>query len=75
MKSFRLLHPQTKGAYTTVFAAATPKTREEIVSGNYIVTPNVISAQAASALDDGRQRELWEFTEELLKGIEVGFTP
>ncbi|KAK0434354.1 hypothetical protein EV421DRAFT_1717694 [Armillaria borealis] len=63
------LHPQTRGAYTSVFAACMSRDNPNISHGAYIFPPNVAIAQAPVALDESRQRQLAEFTEELLGGI------
>ncbi|KAK0495171.1 NAD-P-binding protein [Armillaria luteobubalina] len=63
------LHPQTRGAYTSVFAACMSRDNPNISHGAYIFPPNVAISQAPAALDENRQRQLAEFTEELLQGI------
>ncbi|KAG7444862.1 uncharacterized protein BT62DRAFT_1028892 [Guyanagaster necrorhizus] len=65
------LHPQTRGAYTSVFAACMPRDNPNISHGAYIFPPNVAVAQAPAALDESRQRQLSKFTEELLRSIGV----
>ncbi|KAK0470104.1 NAD-P-binding protein [Desarmillaria tabescens] len=66
-----LMHPQTTGAYTSVFAACAPRDNPEISQGAYIYPPNIAIAQAPAALDEDRQRKLVDFTEEFLKSIGV----
>ncbi|KAG7444866.1 NAD(P)-binding protein [Guyanagaster necrorhizus] len=66
-----VMHPQTLGAYTSVFAACAPRDNPEISQGAYIYPPNVAVAQAPAALDEVRQRQLAEFTEEFLQSIGV----
>ncbi|PBK58216.1 hypothetical protein ARMSODRAFT_1010241 [Armillaria solidipes] len=64
-----VLHPQTRGAYTSVFAACMSRDNPNITHGAYIFPPSVAVAQAPAALDENRQRQLAEFTEEFLRGI------
>jgi len=66
-----MLHPQEQGAFTSVFAACAPRDSPEISHGAYICPPNVIRPQAKSALDEERQKQLFDFTETLLKEMEV----
>ncbi|KAK0204517.1 NAD-P-binding protein [Desarmillaria ectypa] len=66
-----MMHPQTTGAYTSVFAACAPRDSPEISQGAYIYPPNIAIAQAPAALDEDRQRKLVEFTEEFLRSIGV----
>ncbi|KAK0204515.1 hypothetical protein DFS33DRAFT_1258689 [Desarmillaria ectypa] len=63
------MHPQTRGAYTSVFAACAPRDNPEISHGAYIFPPNVAVVQAPAALDEDKQRQLKDFTEELLHNI------
>ncbi|PBK75291.1 hypothetical protein ARMSODRAFT_927298 [Armillaria solidipes] len=58
-----VMHPQTTGAYTSVFAACAPRDNPEIFQGAYIDPPNIAVPQAPIALDEDRQRKLVEFTE------------
>ena len=65
------MHPQERGAFTTVFAACAPRDNPHISHGAYICPPNVADPQAASALDESRQLELFAFTRKLLEDISV----
>ncbi|KAK0193500.1 hypothetical protein F5146DRAFT_1030947 [Armillaria mellea] len=65
------MHPQTTGAYTSVFAACAPRDNPEISHGAYIFPPNVAVVQAPAALDENKQRQLKDFTDELLRNISV----
>ena len=65
------MYPQEQGAFTLVFAACTPRDNPHISHGAYIYPPNVAVTQAPGALDEGRQNQLYEFTETLLKSIDV----
>ncbi|KAK0218387.1 hypothetical protein EDD85DRAFT_867486 [Armillaria nabsnona] len=65
------MHPQTRGAYTSVFAACAPRDNPEISHGAYIFPPNVAVVQAPAALDENKQRQLKDFTEELLRNVGV----
>ncbi|KAK0213945.1 NAD-P-binding protein [Armillaria fumosa] len=66
-----VMHPQTTGAYTSVFAACAPRDNPEISQGAYIYPPNIAVPQEPIALDEDRQRKLVEFTEEFLQSIGV----
>ncbi|KIJ22574.1 hypothetical protein M422DRAFT_197009 [Sphaerobolus stellatus SS14] len=66
-----MMHPQEQGAFTSVFAACAPRDNEEISHGVYICPPNVASSQDPKAMDEGRQKQLYEFTEALLRQLEV----
>lgn len=66
-----MMYPQEEGAFTSVFAACASRDNPEISHGVYICPPNVATAQAPSALNEERQRQLYDFTEELLKSIDV----
>ncbi len=63
------MHPQTTGAYTSVFAACAPRDDPEIFQGAYIYPPNIAVPEVAIALDENRQRKPLEFTEEFLQSI------
>lgn len=65
------MYPQEMGAFTAVFAACAPRDNPEISHGAYIFPPNVAVLQAPAALDEGRQNQLFEFTEAHLKQIGV----
>jgi NAD(P)-dependent dehydrogenase (short-subunit alcohol dehydrogenase family) len=65
------MHPQEQGAFTSVFAACTPRDNPQISHGAYICPPNVATPQAKSALDEERQRQLYDVTEALLTSINV----
>ncbi|KAK7462440.1 hypothetical protein VKT23_008039 [Stygiomarasmius scandens] len=67
----KMMHPQERGAFTTVFAACAPRDNPHISHGAYICPPNVADPQAASALDESRQLELFAFTRKLLEDISV----
>ncbi len=62
-----MMYPQDQGAFTTVFAACAPKDNPEISHGGYIFPPNVAKIQAPAALDEERQKSLFEVTEKLLR--------
>jgi hypothetical protein len=66
-----VMHPQEQGAFTTVYAACSPRDNPHIFNGSYICPPNVTVTQAPGALDEERQRQLYDFTEVLLKSIDV----
>jgi len=65
------MYPQDQGAFTTVFAACAPHDNPEISHGAYIFPPNVAQSQSAAAMDEAIQKQLFEFTEAMLKEIEV----
>lgn len=65
------MYPQELGAHTSVFAGAAPRDNPEISHGAYIYPPNVAHEQASHALDEAKQKELYDFTESLLKEIQV----
>ena len=65
------MYPQEEGAFTSVFAACTSRGNPEISHGAYICPPNVATPQAPGALDEERQRQLYDFTEALLKSIDI----
>jgi hypothetical protein len=67
----KTMYPQEQGAFTSVFAACAPCDNPHISHGVYICPPNVASTQAPSALNDETQRQLYDFTESLLKSIDV----
>lgn len=67
----KVLHPQEGGAFTSVFAACSPRDTPEITHGSYIKPPNVVGRQAPAAYDEANQQRLFEFTEALLKELEV----
>ena len=54
------------GAYTTVFAACSPRDKEEIANGNFIFPPNVVGKQHKYALDEQKQKDLADTTEKIL---------
>jgi len=67
------LKPATFGAQTSSFAAGSPivhKEREKY-HGAFIVPGNEPAKQTSFALDEGKQQELWDFTEKLLKELNV----
>ncbi|KAF8972569.1 hypothetical protein BDZ97DRAFT_1649675 [Flammula alnicola] len=66
-----MMYPQERGAFTSVFAACAPRDNPEISHGAYIFPPNVAKVQAPAALDEGRQKQLFEVTEALLKSSGV----
>jgi len=66
-----MMYPQEQGAFTSVFAACTPRDNPEISHGVYICPPNVATTQARGALNEERQQQLYNFTEALLKSIDV----
>ncbi|KAJ8508200.1 hypothetical protein ONZ45_g9512 [Pleurotus djamor] len=66
-----MMHPQEQGAFTTVFAACTPRDDVNIEHGAYIMPPNVIGKQSKVAMDSGKQDELFEFTKKLLKDADI----
>ena len=65
------MYPQEQGAFTSVFAVCTPRDNPQISHGVYICPPNVVTTQALAALNEERQRQLYDFTEALLKSIDV----
>jgi len=67
----KMMYPQEKGAFTSVFAACAPQDNPHISQGAYIFPPNVAVQQAPTALDEKRQQQLYQFTEELLESIQV----
>ncbi|THU95455.1 hypothetical protein K435DRAFT_819723 [Dendrothele bispora CBS 962.96] len=71
----KVMYPQEQGAFTSVFAACAPRDNPHISHGAYICPPNVADPQAAIALDENRQLELFEFTKEVLNeaGVELEF--
>jgi NAD(P)-dependent dehydrogenase (short-subunit alcohol dehydrogenase family) len=66
-----MMYPQEQGAFTSVFAACTPRDNPQISHGAYICPPNVAAPQAPAALNEERQRQLYDVTETLLKSIDV----
>ena len=66
-----MMYPQEEGAFTSVFAACTSRDNPDISHGAYICPPNVATTQAPAALNEEKQRQLYEFTEALLKSIKV----
>ncbi|KJA21872.1 hypothetical protein HYPSUDRAFT_165039 [Hypholoma sublateritium FD-334 SS-4] len=62
-----MMYPQDQGAFTTIFAACAPRDNPEISHGGYIIPPNVAGIQASIALDEERQKSLFEVTEMLLR--------
>jgi len=66
-----MMYPQEEGAFTSVFAACTSRDNPEISHGAYICPPNVATRQAPGALDEERQRQLYDFTEAFLKSIDI----
>jgi hypothetical protein len=66
-----MMYPQEEGAFTSVFAACTPRDNPEISHGAYICPPNVATTQAPGAMDEENQRQLCDFTEALLKSIDI----
>ncbi|KAF4612789.1 hypothetical protein D9613_011740 [Agrocybe pediades] len=67
----KMMYPQEMGAYTAVFAACAPRDNPEISHGAYIFPPNVAYPQAPAALDEKIQQQLFAFTEEFLKSINL----
>ncbi|KAJ6487650.1 hypothetical protein C8R45DRAFT_993950 [Mycena sanguinolenta] len=66
-----MMHSQTLGAHTSVFAACKPKDTPHIFHGAYIWPPNVSTKQGPKALDENKQTELVEFTENLLEELGI----
>ncbi|KAK0218372.1 hypothetical protein EDD85DRAFT_990518, partial [Armillaria nabsnona] len=66
-----VMHPQATGAYTSVFVACALRDDLEIFKVAYIYPPNIAVAQVPIALDEDRQRNLVDFTEEFLQSIGV----
>jgi NAD(P)-dependent dehydrogenase (short-subunit alcohol dehydrogenase family) len=62
------------GAYTSCFAAASPIVRKEAekYNGTYLTPPQKITAPSGNALNIALQDQLWETTEEYLKGQALG---
>jgi len=67
----KFMYPQELGAHTSVFAACTPRDNPNIFHGAYIDPPNVVVIQGPGALNEGRQNQLFEYTEAFLKQIGV----
>ncbi|KAF5385003.1 hypothetical protein D9615_001217 [Tricholomella constricta] len=67
----KTMHAQEQGAFTSVFAACAPRDDPQISHGAYILPPNISARQAAHALDEGRQQQLFAYTEVLLKELDV----
>jgi hypothetical protein len=67
----KAMHPQERGAFTSVFAACAPRDNPHISHGAYIVPPNVADNQSKVALDNTKQSELFEFTMKTLEEIGV----
>ena len=67
------MYPPTKCAYTTIFAAATPRSSEhpEISHGAYIIPPNVMGVQSPAALNREKQKEMWDLAESVLENAGV----
>ena len=65
------MHPQTTGAYKSVFAACALRDDPEIFQGAYIYPPNIAVPRVPMALDEDRQGKLMEFTKEFLQNIAV----
>ncbi|KAJ3759716.1 hypothetical protein EV360DRAFT_41365 [Lentinula raphanica] len=61
------MYPQSQGAHTSVFAASAPRDNVHVFPGAYICPPNVAQTQKSFVLDPQRQKELIDFTEQLLK--------
>ncbi|KAF7357507.1 NAD(P)-binding protein [Mycena sanguinolenta] len=68
-----MMYPQTLGAHTSVFAACNTKDSPHIFHGAYICPPNVSKMQDRKALDENKQTELAEFTENLLEELGIQF--
>ncbi|KAF8076823.1 hypothetical protein FPV67DRAFT_434598 [Lyophyllum atratum] len=66
-----MMYPQEQGAFTSVFAACAPRDNAEISHGTYIIPPNIAFPQAPGALNVERQKQLFDYTESLLKEIAV----
>lgn len=67
----KFMHPQERGAFTSVFAACAPRDDPNIDHGAYIVPPNVAEEQSKAALDKSKQDELFGFTTKLLGEVDV----
>lgn len=65
------MHPQERGAFTSVFAGCAPRDDPTISHGAYIVPPNMIGEQTRAALDQKKQDGLFKFTVKLLDEIGV----
>jgi len=65
--------PTTKGAYTSVFAAAAPEVREkpEVYKGAYLVPVAKLREASEDATNEELAKELWETTERILSEIGV----
>ncbi|KAF4583518.1 hypothetical protein EYR38_002269 [Pleurotus pulmonarius] len=68
----KVMHPQERGAFTSVFAGCAPRDDANIAHGAYIVPPNVLFQQSKTALDEAKQDELFKFTRELLNQLDIG---
>ncbi|KAF8908225.1 hypothetical protein CPB84DRAFT_213358 [Gymnopilus junonius] len=66
-----MMYPQEQGGFTTVFGAGAPRDNAEISHGAYIFPPNVAKVQAPGALDEARQKLLFEVTKGILKSADV----
>ena len=56
---------------TQFIQSTMPRDNPHIFNGSYICPPNVTVTQAPGAVDEERQRQLYDFTEALLKSIDV----
>jgi len=65
------MYPQEQGAFTSVFAACAPRDNPEISHGVYMFPPNVAHTQDAVAVDEIKQKQLYDFTEALLKELNI----
>jgi hypothetical protein len=67
------LKPATYGAQTSSFSAASPLVKKESAkyNGAYVVPGNEPAKQTDFVLDEGKQDELWNFVEQLLKELNV----
>lgn len=62
-----VLMTSKQGALTALYAATSHEIEERSIRGEYIVPPRKVDGVAALAKDLGRQRALWEVSEEILR--------
>lgn len=68
-----LFVPASKGAYSSVFAAAAPNVRAEPAKygGAYIIPPGKLGSSTAQADDPELAKELWETADRILCELEI----
>lgn len=67
----KIIMPPEKGAWTNVFAAASPKVREEPnkYKGAYLVPAGKLKKPGANALNAQLAKDLWEISEKQLAAL------